>query len=78
MPVLEFFPIETKRGRGFFPRFAVPAVGQDDTANIPKEGGDFGQAAFPPVLREPAKQTFECLKKFPFLQKEEGGSVALP
>src|SRR5438874_1484145 len=43
MPVLEFFPIETKRGRGFFPRFAVPAVGQDDCADVPKEGGDFGQ-----------------------------------
>ena len=40
--VLEFFPIEVEDFGGFFTRGAAPAIGEDDTADIPKQGGDCG------------------------------------
>jgi hypothetical protein len=39
--VLKFLPIEVENDRSFFPRTAVPAICQDDTADVPKERGDF-------------------------------------
>jgi hypothetical protein len=34
--ILEFIPIQVKGGRGVLPGTAVPAVGQDDSADIPE------------------------------------------
>src|SRR5262249_18251658 len=48
--VLEFFPIEAKRGGSLFARFAIPTIGQNDAANIPKESGDFWQWTLPPAV----------------------------
>ena len=69
MPVFEFFPIQMKCGGGIFPRLAVPTVGQDDAADVPKQGGDFGQVDTPPVLwRKSSNQTLTMSQKFAVLQ----------
>ena len=55
VPVLEFFPVQVKRGGSLFPRSAVPAVGQDDAADVPKQGGYFGQADYLRFFLDAAK-----------------------
>src|SRR5450631_363661 len=47
--VLEFFPIQTENFRRFLARGAVPAVGEDHSADIPEHGRNFRQRTRPPV-----------------------------
>jgi hypothetical protein len=41
--VLKFFVVEMESFRRFPARATAPAVGQDDSANVPEEGGDLSQ-----------------------------------
>jgi hypothetical protein len=43
MTVLKFLPIQVKSGRSFFSRTAIPAVGENDSADVPEEGCDWSQ-----------------------------------
>jgi hypothetical protein len=43
MAVLKFLPIEAKSVCGFFSRSAVPAICQDDAADVPEQRGDVSQ-----------------------------------
>ena len=65
VPVLEFFPVQMKGVRSLLPRSTVPTVGQDDAADVPKEGGDLGQAAYLRFLLDAATKGLvrQSLKK---------------
>jgi hypothetical protein len=60
VPVLKLFPIQMKCGRRIASRTAIPPIRQDDSANIPKQRRDFGQAR-----RTSASKTFPKCDLFP-------------
>ena len=45
MAVLKFFPVEMENVCGFFSRATVPAVCQDDAADVPEKCGDLSQGS---------------------------------
>src|SRR6202030_3292662 len=58
MALLKFLPIQVKRLGRFAPRARVPAVRQDDPADVPKQRRDFRQRAGTPLSR--ASHSHRC------------------
>src|SRR5260370_9989541 len=63
--ILKFFPIQAKRLGRFAPRPRVPAIGQDDPADVPKQRRDFRQRATPPPCVPTTTATFLCENLLP-------------
>src|SRR5262252_3362615 len=49
--VLEIFPVQAESFSSFLARVAIPSVGQDNAADIPKQRSDLGHKRFLPAIR---------------------------